>query len=276
MGGGVQPRLIAHRAFAGAHPENTVEAVRAAVDEGADAIEIDVRPSADDGIVVFHDEALDDTGDSRGITDGEGRVADLTREELTDAEVLGSGATVPMLGEVLEAVPADFDVHIELKGTGEADVPAPETGALDEADVPGRRAAWHPFVRDAFAVTNEFDGDLLFTSFHEGALAAVSDIAPDANVAPLTLDAEEGLTIARRYDAAAINPPLALVADTPYADHDRDEGVDLVAAAHEEGYDVNVWTIRTWHEAAVAADAGVDGLIADYPCIRDPIPDGSA
>ena len=261
------PRLVAHRGFAGAHPENTVEAARAAGAEGADLVEVDVRPSGDGAVVVFHDDALDDREGSRGITDGEGLVAELTADELAATEVFDSGATVPTLADLLAALPEGVGVNVELKSNGES--PTATGEALDEEDVGARRAAWHPFVRDVLAVTNEFDGEVLFSSFHEGAIAAVADIGPDESLAPVALELADGLEVARRYDADAVQAPLALLADTPYTDPERVNGTDLVAAAHEEGFDVNVWTVRTWQEAAAAADAGADGIIADYPCLGD-------
>ncbi|ESP88127.1 glycerophosphodiester phosphodiesterase [Candidatus Halobonum tyrrellensis] len=262
------PTLVAHRGFAGAYPENTVEAARAAGEDGADLVEVDVRPSADGAVVVFHDDALDDREGSRGITDGTGLVSESTAAELSETDVFDSGRTVPTLADVLEALPAGVGVNVELKSNGESPTAAGE--ALPEAEVGARRAAWHPFVRDVLAVTDEFDGETLFSSFHEGAIAAVADIAPDESVAPVALELADGLEVARRYGAAAVQAPLALLADTPYADPDRVEGTDLVAAAHEEGLAVNVWTVRTWHEAAAAVSAGADGLIADYPCLGGP------
>lgn len=265
----MEVRLVAHRGFAGAFPENTVGAVRAAAAEGADLVEVDVRPSADGTVVVFHDDALDDRGDSRGITDGTGRVADVTRADLAAVEVLGSGERVPTLGDVLGALPDGVGVNVELKSNGGAPMAAGRALAPDE--VAERRAAWRPFVRDVVAVTDGFDGEVLFSSFHEGALAAVADVAPRAAVAPIPFDPADGLTVARRYDAAAVHPPLELLVGTPYADPERAGGTDVLAAAHAVGLDVNVWTIRTWHEAAAAVSAGADGLVADYPCLGRPV-----
>jgi glycerophosphoryl diester phosphodiesterase len=45
-------RVIAHRGFSGAAPENTIAAVRAAIEIGADMVEIDVTMTADEHVVV--------------------------------------------------------------------------------------------------------------------------------------------------------------------------------------------------------------------------------
>ncbi|MFB6151018.1 MAG: glycerophosphodiester phosphodiesterase [Haloarculaceae archaeon] len=102
---------IAHRGFAGVNPENTLPAVRDAV-ERADAVEVDLRRCASGELVVHHDETVDRT------TDGSGRVADHTAEELASLSVDGFDAGVPTFAAVLDAVPGDVTVHAELKERG--------------------------------------------------------------------------------------------------------------------------------------------------------------
>jgi len=56
-----RPWIIAHRGASAARPENTVEAFRHAATLGADAVELDVRRTADDVLVVHHDARVDGT-----------------------------------------------------------------------------------------------------------------------------------------------------------------------------------------------------------------------
>ncbi|WP_276277484.1 glycerophosphodiester phosphodiesterase [Haloarcula regularis] len=77
------PTTIAHRGFAGHFPENTVAAVRGAADCGADVVEVDVMPTGDGDVVVFHDNHLGDTDESRGVTDCEGLVWDRPTDVVT-------------------------------------------------------------------------------------------------------------------------------------------------------------------------------------------------
>lgn len=60
------PMVIAHRGASGQAPENTVEAFELAVAQGADAIELDVRRTGDDRLIVHHDARLPD---GRAIVD---------------------------------------------------------------------------------------------------------------------------------------------------------------------------------------------------------------
>jgi len=65
------PVIFAHRGASAQAPENTLAAFELAVEQGADAIELDVKLSADGEVVVFHDVSVGRT------TDGSGRVSDL-------------------------------------------------------------------------------------------------------------------------------------------------------------------------------------------------------
>jgi len=69
MPAAVSPLAIAHRGDPVAHRENTAAAVVAAIEQGADAIEVDVQLAADGTVVVVHDDTFarlwDDPAPSR-------------------------------------------------------------------------------------------------------------------------------------------------------------------------------------------------------------------
>jgi len=235
------PVVIAHRGFAGVNPENTVGAVRAAAPH-ADRIEIDAVACADGTPVVFHDAHLDATGESRGLTDESGAVADCPPETVTAATVLESGERVPTLARLVAET--DAPLNVELKRPA---VAPGRRGPLPPEDRAAARGRWQPFVDRVRETLG--DRDVLFSSFYEGALAALRSRDAAAPLAPICLDVDDGRELAERYDADAIHPSLGAVRD---ADVDTDRTY-------------NVWTIRTWHEARDAVVAGADGLIADYP-----------
>lgn len=91
-------QIIAHRGASALEPENTVNAFLRAVTEGADGIELDVRRTADDRLVIHHDPALLD-----------GRVIRATRS--TDLP-----ASIPLLDDALDACDGTF-VNIEIKNS---------------------------------------------------------------------------------------------------------------------------------------------------------------
>ncbi|WP_080505226.1 glycerophosphodiester phosphodiesterase [Halorubrum aethiopicum] len=268
------PTLIAHRGFAGENPENTVAAASAAAGRDvpdsrrADLVEVDAVPTADGDVVAFHDDRLAGrAGGALGLTDAEGVVWETDTETVTDAEVLGSGETVPLLADVLAAVPADVGVNVELKNPGRTDLRSGEK--LSGAELAERTAVWRPFVERVVGILDDHDNAVLLSSFCEGALAASREVSSYPVAPILSGSVEDGLEIAREHDAEAVHPPIDLVRGTPFAADEVTGGVDLVETAHAEGREVNVWTVETWYEARLLAAVGVDGIIADYAGLLD-------
>ncbi|ELY68724.1 glycerophosphodiester phosphodiesterase [Natrinema versiforme] len=263
-----RPAVIAHRGYAGIAPENTVAAIERAVEYDETAmIEIDVRPAAYGTPVVVHDDRLEGTRDGRPLTDGIGLVRETPLEALQETRVLGTEATVPTLADVLEATPETVGLNVELKGAGRSDLRVGESLPPDERAA--RREAWRPFVERVVADCDAFGGDLLFSSFCEGAIAALRDVTAEYAAAPLLRDdLAAGLEIARRYECEAIHPPQSAIrsadADSESATETDDE-IDVLETAHEEGRAVNAWTVTNWVQFDRLAAAGVDGIIADYP-----------
>ena len=115
-------QIIAHRGGWGLWPEHTLDGYRRAVDLGVDALELDVQPTADDIMVVFHDRRVD------RVTGGTGRVDAFTFEQLQNLDAgyhwspdggathpfRGQGLRIPSLAEVLSTFP-DRHLVIELK-----------------------------------------------------------------------------------------------------------------------------------------------------------------
>ena len=109
------PFVVAHRGSSAIAPENTLAAFQQAIDDGADAIELDVRLSKDGEVVVIHDEKLSRT------TDGRGRVSDYTLKELKQFSAgkwfhrRFSRETIPTLAEVFALLQGKVGVNIEMK-----------------------------------------------------------------------------------------------------------------------------------------------------------------
>ena len=104
---------IGHRGAAGIALENTLEAIHAGINAGADALEFDVHATKDGQIVVCHDPHLARVSGSNAVI-----------EELTYAELqqipLNNGEHVPLLTEVLDIV-GSTPVVIEIKVKGHTD-----------------------------------------------------------------------------------------------------------------------------------------------------------
>ena len=107
--------IIAHKGASGYAPENTLAAFQMALDMGVDMIELDVRHTEDEQIIVFHDQFLDRT------TNGKGDVHDYTLDEIKELDAGSwfdpkySDQKVPTLKEVLDLVNGRCKVLIEIK-----------------------------------------------------------------------------------------------------------------------------------------------------------------
>lgn len=105
--------IIGHRGAGGLAPENTMAALAAGVEVGADMLEIDVRLTKDGVPIVIHDSRLLRTHRLRES------VAGLTYEELS---MLTAEQPIPTLAEVLDTYFGTILLNIELKARGSGQV----------------------------------------------------------------------------------------------------------------------------------------------------------
>ena len=122
----------AHRGASAEYPENTILAFRRALDQGVDALELDIHRTADDKLVVIHDSTLERT------TNGKGRIRDHRFDEIRQLDA-GQGEKIPTLMEVIElARAAQVRLCVEIKGDTEIEGLAIAEGVvqtLENADI---------------------------------------------------------------------------------------------------------------------------------------------
>jgi glycerophosphoryl diester phosphodiesterase len=138
--------VIGHRGAAAYAPENTLESFRLALRLGAEALEFDIRRSADGEAMVFHDAILDRT------TNLSGPVSRYTAEALAEADAgfrhadpgggfpfRGTGVRIPTLRQVVAEFPhVPFLIEIKEPEVQEAVARALlEGGAADRSVVAG-------------------------------------------------------------------------------------------------------------------------------------------
>ena len=237
--------VVGHRGNAAHAPENTIESFRQAVDIGVDALELDVRLSADGHVVVIHDPILDRT------TNQSGRVDRLTLAELQRADAgarftkdggkswpyRGKGIVVPTLDQVLASFPS-MPLLIEIK--------APAASRAARAIIERHSAAQRCIV----------------ASFDESAMDAFagSDIAQGASRRDTAVLLWRALLRLRpsRVDFDVMCMP------TMY------HGLPLPVAGYASilvplGAPVHVWTVDDPREAARLQSIGVRGIISNDP-----------
>lgn len=149
--------LCAHRGGMATHPENTLPAFQEALRVGAHMIEFDVRLTRDGVLALMHDARVDRT------TDGSGRVADMTLEELRrlDAGVRKdarfAGTRIPTFEETLAMMPRDIWLNCHVQGG--ADVGAAMAAAILRAD--RRHQAFLAANADAARAARKVDPQIL-------------------------------------------------------------------------------------------------------------------
>lgn len=109
-----RPFVVAHRGAQTEEPENTWAAFRLALEQGADALETDLRFTQDDQLILFHDATLD------RMTEGSGLVREQTLAQIQKLRTRhpdGSlrNEAVPTLAQIIEATQSQVPFLLELK-----------------------------------------------------------------------------------------------------------------------------------------------------------------
>ena len=134
------PAIIAHRGASAHAPENTLAAFKLAIQQQADAIEMDAKLTHDREVVIIHDQTLDRT------TNGVGTVNDLTLDQLRQLEA-GSpfsadfrGEPIPALKDIFDTLGDSTNYNIELTNYASLTDPLPEevAGLILKYDLTGR------------------------------------------------------------------------------------------------------------------------------------------
>jgi glycerophosphoryl diester phosphodiesterase len=226
--------VIGHRGGRGGGwpTENTLEAFDKARCEGAAAIELDVRLSADHEPVCVHDEDL------ARITGGVDRrpVASVPFAELARVRLDAGGSIAPLGAVVAWAERHGVLLHVELK-----------------RDVPDRALLARTCARMLRGARTE----VVLSSFDPGLLVWFARIAPHVPRAILTHTGERG---ARVLHALAMRPLVSAV-------HLERTQVEprTVARLHGRGLAVRAYTVNDPTEARALVRLGVDGIITDDP-----------
>ena len=151
---------VAHRGASMRAPENTILGFTIAGELGADAVELDVRATIDDVLILMHDDTVNRT------TDGTGEVDQMTLAEIRELRTTGDfegvdPQPVPTFAEALAALPPTMLVNVDTKsnrwdlmyedisGAGMLDRVWVQTSNADEAQQV--RESWPQLIQQADA-----------------------------------------------------------------------------------------------------------------------------
>ena len=225
-------KVIGHRGWPARYPENTLAGFRAAVRAGVDAIELDVHLSADDRVVVIHDERTGRVAD---------RDLDVRASTLDELKTLDVGATfdpaftgerIPTLEEVIDAVDRSTPFLVEVKEPGET------TERLNVQLLP---------LVDALA------GRVTVQSFDADYLRAFRALRPDVPTGYLCDASPEALATTRAIGCSGFHPSWNTLTG------------EITRDARDAGLSLYVWNVRTVEDCRRVLDLDVDSVVVDHP-----------
>ncbi|MDP6605173.1 MAG: glycerophosphodiester phosphodiesterase [Dehalococcoidia bacterium] len=235
--------VISHRTNMGTQPENTLAGIGAAINDGVDAIEVDVRATADGVPVLMHDASLRrTTGDSRDVAAvtlaelGASRVAGPAGEPGDEAGSQPQPQAVPSLAAALAAVNGLCTLVLEVKQAG-----IEQAVAAAVRDAGAQQWCW-------------------LWSFDPWVAAAAAQALPTV---PVSLLAAAGS--GKRF---GIDSPTQTAAAAGFAGLSLEHSTvtdTSVAEAHELGLAVYTWTVNEDKDIRRVLEAGVDGVCGNYP-----------
>jgi glycerophosphoryl diester phosphodiesterase len=238
-----RPAVVAHRGASAEQPENTIEAFEAAIDAGADAVEFDVRLTADGVPVVMHDP------DVARTTDGRGLVGAMTSEEVRRLRIAlpgGGAAGVPTLEAALASLAGRAAADIEVK--------ADRRGPDHEGDA---APALEPTLEQLERVA--FPGPVLLSSFDRATMRRGRRLRPDVPTGLLTSVRTDA---ASALDAAAGDGhPWVL----PFVAQVLDAGPTFVDEVHRAGLRLGVWIADDPGMARTLLEWGADAVATNDP-----------
>ena len=219
---------IGHRGAKGHKAENTLIGFQKAIDLHVNHIELDVHLSADDELMVIHDETIDRT------TNGLGFVRQFSLPELKRFSI-EKEYHIPTLSEVLELIDQKCAINIELKSFETAD----KVVTLIEKYVHEKKWNYNQF---------------LVSSFNWNTLKEVALLNPAIPIGVITdTDLDLALAFAKFIQAKSIHPYFHLLTK------------DNTAQLQQEGFQVFPWTVNEMEDIKKIKTYNVDGIISDYP-----------
>lgn len=239
--------VVAHRGNRAHAPENTLEAFAQAVAIGADALEFDIRVTAEGIPVVMHDP------DVRRTTDGTGEVARMSFDEIRSLDAgarftkdngstfpyLGKGHRVPSFDEVLDAFPA-IPMIIEIK--------TPSAAQAVRRAIEAHHAEDRVLVDslETATMTVFADSRIAVGATRADAIRTMTELTLHL---PLTPFPFEAFCLPPSYNGIPV--PIARFAK----------------ACEKQGKTLHIWTINDPAEAIGLWAKGVQGIITDDPAL---------
>lgn len=227
--------FVAHRGASYLAPQNSLSSIKLAWELGADAAECDVMLSSDNQVVVFHDKNTNKlTGESHVVADTPWETLHKLRIKPVETNLPQyEGARIPLLQDLLETIPQDRMLVIEIK-TGPEILPFLK-GVVDRYWTSGKIA----FI--------SFDFDAI-----RQAKAIYRDV-PCYYLAAFKSDAKKHIDLAVQNNLDGLNLRHSIIDQ------------NLSEAIREAGLDLWCWTVNDPATAWKMKNSGVSAVTTDRP-----------
>ena len=276
-----RPLVIAHRGASGLAPENTLAAFKLAVAMGAQGIELDVHLSADGLPIVIHDRRINRT------TNGIGQVRNFKAAELRrlDAGSWFARRVVfrPRLRRLLEQMDKEsLDVNdvsekgaatkqnlrIDFSGEGVPSLKevfallAPAKLSRIYVELKGEESRKNALLIATLTLVRRFrlQKSVTLLSFDHQIIAESKKLAPEIRTA-VTLPATQNALLTSRSIIQSVERASADEAALHYGLATR----RTVAALHQRGLAVSVWTVNNKIIMRRLISGGVDAIMTNFP-----------
>lgn len=254
-------QVVAHRGSSAEHPEHTLAAYRQAIDEGADALECDVRMTRDGHLICVHDRRVDRTSNGRGV------VSELELAELAD---LDFGSWKPRPDEAADDLIASRWEEPDLERSRVLTLESLlETVLASERPVELAIETKHPtryaglverelvaLLRRMGVVGKPGPSRVRVMSFAPTSLRRVQYLAP---LLPTVLLMER---VPRRYRDGSLPPRVGIAGPSIAVLREHPQ---YVSRAHRAGNAVHVWTVDEPEDLELVIALGVDAIITNHP-----------
>jgi glycerophosphoryl diester phosphodiesterase len=219
--------IFAHRGASGVEPENTLRAIKAALDANVDGIEIDLH-EVDGKLLVIHDRWLHRT------TSGTGQIYHHNYEHLRSLDA-GHGEIIPTLDEVFTLVAGKCKINLELKGISNLKL-------------------LYSYIDQAITTKKLVNKDLLLSSFNHQLLYTIHQQRPEFAIGALTacypLDYAK---FAEQLNAYSVHLNVDFISE------------NFVSDAHQRGLKVFVYTVDELDDIKAMKALAVDGIFSNFP-----------
>ncbi len=208
--------------------ENTIPSIQKAIELGVDGIEIDVFKCKSGEIVLFHDKKLD------RLTSIEGFIENIDIDSINKIKIEDQ-YKIPLLEEVLEIVPENIFLNIELKGKGTA-------------------KKVNEILLKKIGKNSSKMKNYIISSFDWDELNILRSINKNIPIAILTSNnIDKAILEGHKIKATSINPNYKLL---------NKKNIQQIKS---KGFKVFPYTINNQSMIEKMKKLKVDGIITDYP-----------